>query len=481
MRAALLEARTPADIIAGVAGVEWRRVHPGEDCPPEMIPSSEAVAAWLSPTGLDNRGRPAGDPPCPVAARRAASDSLCVVFRLEWPADRLPRCPHGSWQLFTWPSQAAIVALVFDVSGCRSGSVDHVHRLWREMPEGERPAHPLAAIIREWQAKPRETPPFLPKRRGSLPRLHKLTDEDVQLPDLPGREPTEGTQLALPGFELEIPHCPSWLLWMFDRAGGESMAAGRGAPWDMRLFVGALLHLATGERDGHWRTLRFPHLRRHEADWPVLGTPSIEAWLHPNGWTNRRRDWERLPAALHRIRRELSYVPVPGIGSVAVLLPSAIPKSPDDPLVEFTIRIPKAAASGARIEWPRLRQYGTESAAHYRAYLAVAAYLDRSARHGHPITREVAAPLLHADGRPVRRKGGRIVRSSHDTVDNPAARYVPLLTDADLARMIGLDGDDRKHRFLARRARTRLEIDGVIEVETDRNGSFRLFGPGKRQ
>ena len=45
--------------------------------------------------------------------------------------------------------------------------------------------------------------------------------------------------------------------------------------------------------------------------------------------------------ALDSIRKRLSYVPVPGIGSVAMVIPSVIPRSPTDPLCEFTIRIPK--------------------------------------------------------------------------------------------------------------------------------------------
>ena len=152
--------------------------------------------------------------------------------------------------------------------------------------------------------------------------------------------------------------------------------------WPLRLFVGSLLHLRIAERDGQWRTLRFPHLRKHEADWPIGGVPSIEAWLHPNGWQNRRLDW------------------------------------------------------------PRLCQYGTKSASLYRAYLSVAAFMDQSARRGHAITAEIDAPIMFPGGRPKRRKGGAVERSAHYRVPNPAARYVAPLSDADLARMIGFDPDD---------------------------------------
>ena len=63
---------------------------------------------------------------------------------------------------------------------------------------------------------------------------------------------------------------------------------------------------------------------------------------------------------------------------------------------------------GARIDWPRLCQYGKESAALYRCYLSVCSVLDNSAHHGQPITRQIAEPVTGCDGRPQRRKGGVI-------------------------------------------------------------------------
>ena len=68
--------------------------------------------------------------------------------------------------------------------------------------------------------------------------------------------------------------------------------------------------------------------------------------------------------------RRLAYVPVPGIGRVAVLFPSVIPSTPSNPLVEWTIRIPRVGANGDRLNWPRLLAYGADSARLFRAYLA---------------------------------------------------------------------------------------------------------------
>ena len=282
-------------------------------------------------------------------------------------------------------------------------------------------------------------------------------------PDMTG--PSQ-PQLALPGFEAVIEGSPSWLLWMFDAGGGERTSRGRGAPLPMRLFIGALLHLKVNDRDSQWHKI-------------VRPTEDVIRWLHPSGWKNRRRDWDRFPQALDAMREQFAYVPIPGLGSVAMMFPSIIPRAPTDPVVEFTIRVPSKAAAGARIDWPRLCRYGTNSAPLYRAYLSTAAHLDRSARRGHPITERIAAPVLNDDGNPKRRKGGRIVRSAHDTEPNPAARFVRPLTDADLARMIGFDGDNRKHRFWARKAFERLDADGVIDLQRE-GRSWRIFGPGPR-
>ena len=217
------------------------------------------------------------------------------------------------------------------------------------------------------------------------------------------------------------------------------------------------------DRDGEWHTIRRP-------------TDEVIGWLHPHGWKNKRRDWRKLPEALHRMRRELSYVPVPGIGSVAMLLPSVIPERRGDPLIEFTVRVPPVAAHGDRLNWPRLLAYGADSARLFRAYLAVVAWLGRSARRGHPITRSLPAPVLGPDGKPARRRGGRIIRSATERIDNPAARYAgPPLSEADLTRMIGFDPTSRDHRRYTRRAFERMEAGGVIDIDRS-GGGFLIYG-----
>ena len=76
---------------------------------------------------------------------------------------------------------------------------------------------------------------------------------------------------------------------------------------------------------------------------------------------------------------------------------------------------------------------------------------------------------------------GAIIRSSHDAVPNPAAGFVAPLTDADLTRMIGFDPTNRFRRRDARKAFERLHEDGVIDLQTEGSGLFRIFGPKRRR
>ena len=315
------------------------------------------------------------------------------------------------------------------------------------------------------------TKPFRPTRRASLPRLHRVTVDDTHtlpgsgapatLPEF-GAITTQTPQRALPAFAVTA-GCPSWLLWVYDQAGGESLSQGHGAPWSLRLFIGAMLHLKVSDRDGQWHTLPIP-------------TEEVERWLHPNGWLNRRRDWNRLPEALDAMR-ELAYVPVQGLGSVLMLAPSVIPRERTDPVVEFTIRIPPSAANGARLDWPRLCRYGVHSAPLYRAYLSVAAALDHVAFKGAPITRQIGKPVVDDEGRPKRGKDGRIRRMRDVLVPHPNGPMAPTLTDHDAARFIGFDGKKRYNRVRARKALEQLAADGVIDLERRGNGTFVLYGP----
>ena len=444
-------------ILGALARAVWFNAHDGAECPDAHLPDLAGLVAWL--------------PECPADARAEADAALTAAISDVAPP--FGEAPTG----YQWaPVGAMFFALAANLSAPipdRPGRdltysvmlrLEAVHDAWRAA--GGR--HPLAPVVSAWQRRPSHRQARNLVNRASLPRLAKLGSDDATLPDFPLQDAPAAPngQLNLPGFGDAVRGCASWLLWLFDQAGGESLASGRGAPWDLRLFVYALLHLDVADRDGEWHTIRLP-------------TDTVTGWLHPHGWANERRDWDNLPEALRRMSRELSYVPVDGIGYVAMLFPSVIPAKRGDPLVEFTARVPRVAAHGDRLNWPHLLAYGADSARLFRAYLAVTAWLGRSAKRGHPITRQIAAPVHGPDGKPTRRrKGGAIIRSATERIDNPAARYVgPPLSETDLTRMIGFDPSNRKLRQYARAAFERMEADGVIEIERSGAGWLLFGGP----
>ena len=122
-----------------------------------------------------------------------------------------------------------------------------------------------------------------------------------------------------------------------------------------------------------------------------------------------------------------------------------------------------------------------------RAYLTACAILGESAHARHPITQEINPPILDAAGRPLRRtvkdRKGKdrsvIVRDPDRTEANPAARYVKTYTEAELAAIIGFDGNNKDMRRHGMKAWAKLAEDGVIDLVHD-GKRWRIFGPGGR-
>ena len=276
--------------------------------------------------------------------------------------------------------------------------------------------------------------PFRPKTRGSVPRLQATFEEEAQrMRDDPPVVEMDGKEWVPGQFveEPEILAVPPWLTLLFEKYSGKA-ATTRSAPWALRLMVGAFLHLEISERDCLWKGMSFE-------------TNDVEGWLHPSGWKNRSRDWEKLPAALHEVNREGKCY-FAGVGMVQMLFASVIPKVSTDQIVEFVMRCPKSGARGDRINWPLLCYYGARSYKYYRAYLSAVALMGKSAHNGHPITAKIGAPQYHDNGNVKRRRGGSNIRSVTETIENPVLRFVPRITDRDLAAMCGLDPECRFRR-----------------------------------
>ena len=346
------------------------------------------------------------------------------------------------------------------VKWCESTNRD-MKAEWRE--------HPVLAFVAGWQQ--REVV-VKPTRGAGLPRFQRMSEtEALALPgfDVPMPGPVRGQQV-LPGFDVApVGGCPSWLLSLYDQAGGETERPGRGAPLDLRVFVGALLSVPETARDG--RDVRIP-----------ITVGELAEWLYPNGWdrSNRRRGWESFRQSLRNLDRLRVPIEVDGhMVGVQVVNAFVIPRSWDRGQASVVLRvaIPASAARGARVNWDRLRVYGAESAPLYRAYLSVCAVLDYSARNGHGITQLIGAPKVDQHGKPIRGKDGRIIRSTTETVPNPAARFVGKLTDDDVRRLVGLHAQHHENRKRARAAIERLDSDGVIALRTFRDGCVQVFAP----
>ena len=441
----VLDARTGAEILEALAGAI---------CDDGEVPTPAALAEWLH----------GGCPEAAFVEATARLDAMTVTDA-DW-AWTVRRPLPG----FSAPDETPEVIVT---DGYYIATAGNLHARWLGMPEAERPRHPLAPIVAAWQARPVEAEPYRPVNRAVLPDLSRRTRD---LPDLPTLRTDRGT-LWLPGLEPAADACPSWLLALWDRAGGQQLQQGGGAPWALRIWIGALLHVAVRDRTGRPVTLPFT-------------VREIAAWLHPDGWTNRRRDWAKLPAALRALGDLRVPLPIVGpdgretTGMVALVAAPVVPadwRNGNAP-VYLDVRVPPEGAAGSRLDWPTLTRYGTKYAALYRAYLAVTAWMHRTAYRGAPITRQIAAPELRRDGTPKRRKGGGIVRQSGPgaaLVPHPNVGMVPTMTDANAARLLGFDPADRFRRRDARRALERLATDGVIDLETLAVGTFRIYGPGR--
>ena len=341
------------------------------------------------------------------------------------------------------------------------------HAFWAQRGDPNL-VHPLAPLVEAAALVKREVAPYSPAAKGSIPRFSRVGD-DIELEVFPVRH--GGMVDQSPHRQLDMLPMPAgmvktdlnWLVRLYQAVGGDVMRAGKGAPWPLHLFIGALINTEIDRRDDDFHFL-------------TVSTEDVIQWLHPSGWENRRRDWAKLPAALKAIRNGLNAVSVPGVGSVQVMSVPVIPERPSDPFVQFMVRVPETAGHGIPINWPRLCEYRTRNAPIYCSYLSAMSALDASARRGIALTRTIGDVVLGDDGEPRRKRGGVVVRDHTKQVANPSAKYAKVFTTKDLALMAGMNPEDRKHRMRARHAFEVMADEGVIDLFDD-DGKWRIFGP----
>ena len=317
-----------------------------------------------------------------------------------------------------------------------------LHKDWIAAGD-KRGKHPAAGAVRFQIYRPVDTVPHRVPASGimSVPDFHRAV-----MPDF-----ASGTDMAV----------PSWLLRLFEHLSGESLAGQRTAPMPLHMMIGAIVSLPIEDRDGHFRTLQFPHLIEHET---AGGPASVERWLFPDGWDRydrvNRGHWKQLRDSLYWMRRNLAGICC-GSTDFEVIRPTAIPLAPDEPLVEFTLRVPAAASHGTRVDFRQLSRYRTQSFSRYKALLIASEIIGNSAINGHGLTRQI------------QRKDGKVV-------NNPAVElYTRCYADEDLARLLGHNPADRRLRKRARETFDKLAADGAIDLYADRGG-YRILAPRRK-
>ena len=430
-----------------------------------LVQVATAPAAWRSASGWQ-RGEHGLQAVLPRVQVDGEPDQSVLVRAgdPEWTGAGLPATAAGP---DVWRG-----ALAAPLATAGRPLADVVIEWLRDTPAGGLGVSALSVVV-EAVGLGEAVDAYRPVNRGNLPVLDRAAGPG-EVRDLPYLRADD--EPYMPGLDPGAGSgCPSWLLAAFDAGGGASLSQGRGASWVLRLWIAALLHVPIGKRNGRPVMLTFP-------------VRDVAAWLHPDGWRNRRRDWDRLPAALAGLGS--LRVPIEVLATAAgdrEFRPVALVSCPAVPaawrdgaaLVSFDVRVPAPAAHGSRIDWRALCRYGADSAALYRAFLAVSAVLHRTAYRGAPVTRQIGAPILRSNGKPKRRKGGAPVRDPGVLVEHPHVGKAPAWSDGDAARFLGFDPTDRRRRHDARRAIERLAADGVIDLQRDGSGRFRLFGPAR--
>lgn len=277
---AVIDARTLPDLLQALAVLLWVQANPGKDCPEEKIPDESDLVAWRPecPDGIRNE---AGERLAVVMGAWPLSGALTVKVEVAQPEGQAgsvsppgdtppthapqpapPEVHRGFWQWEFGEVTADQVNLPESMGDgpigqagpvrpglVAEGDVGGIHvdipaafacARWRSMPEGERPRHPLAPLVKEWQGrgstvKPDGRPdaimhqalfffaaaaPAIITRRhdNDLPVELGLIDPDAQLP-LPGMENPDNDVV------------PASALVLTDAAGLWKLNPGRGAGW----------------------------------------------------------------------------------------------------------------------------------------------------------------------------------------------------------------------------------------------------------
>ena len=268
-----------------------------------------------------------------------------------------------------------------DIESAPQSITDRVFRLAGRLPAtveaGNEPLSVLAAARERLGADQRA--------EGMLPatarvRVIEAPEDRNRLPELLPDPSLEERQRILPTLEAARDRKPGigpapWLQ-VFDRLGGRSMEAGRGAPLALRLWVESLAWAPPAARRGRLVDVELEVRDLVEALWP-------------DGW-QRGKQLPRLRDACGAINGLGWISDSEGRTEWAPVLfrrrPGVAATLRDPVLLQVQLPPVDGVGAGARFNRETLRRLGLRSAPAYRLYLGLVAEWDRRGRRGVPPT-----------------------------------------------------------------------------------------------
>lgn len=364
----------------------------------------------------------------------------------------------------SWPAAGCAVAVTGDRATTLLGrdgpltltlSVSAAHEAWTAAYDltGEVLPHPLSPVAREMPRVAEIEHPHHHGGRAILPRFQQDQDSaELPLWPTPAELVPVGDTLPLPGMGgRHGTACPSWLLTAYDATGKhELVGGGRGAPVTLRAWIAPMLHLGVEDRLCGGVVILRPTWAEL-VSWIWARPPKLR---DPDRWRSYMAQISAVSAVrIPVVIDGLPYwrAPVLVVGDLPGRYPG--PSWAAEHRVTLRIQMPPAAAHGPRLSFPTLREYGSRSAALYRAYLTATAVMDHAARKGQPVTAK----------HPER-----------------ARQRVPDWNADKLARIIGLS-PHRENRRRALEAWQQLAADGVIELVETAPGRWGIYSPQQAQ
>ena len=492
VRSALRNAGDGDGIAAALARAAWFGEHK-EECPGGFVPSLQTLVDWLfaGPSG-DN------DTALRHEARENSQQALCGLLGGSWKWSRQAvQAPTGTRKgkgKEKPPAKPSLLA-VPDGHDAEPVPPEAIHRSWLQSGkalDGTRRIHPLAPLVRAWQARsPRITPDrrelgIMPAKLAGFRDLRQLPGE-WETPDTAGpvTAQEDWPELGLEPLDGPAPVMPMLPLVIFDASGCVSTSRGRGAALPLRLFLEIVMAVPANAR-GNRIDLAIPVRELIPWLWPT-----VEGKVSSYRPTRQGNMLREAIETLNRIA-----VPVPGRHGPeypnfwsCVLVrrrPGYLGADSVDELL-LDVRLPEGSGSGPLVHRPTLRRWGVQSAPAYRANLGLAYYWNRhltvQGRRLPPIIPKVhrnsRGHLLGADGEVLMQKNGKPATHWADprTVPtggyqrNPEMNRLPWLTPRDVlllcAPEAALANANTYRRTLqdARKALAAMEAAGDLRIE----------------